>query len=711
MFCSAATAAPGSDSHSVSVAQRRLSATAVGTLQTVFGLATITRANGIATSPAQGDPVYEGDLIETGIDGLVIIEFVDGGTFRLYANSRMVLDEVICGVEKSSSLALLRVTQGLFGFGAAAGAIPGRLIVDTPVAQIRSTAATAGFGSVIFSIFTFGLIHELKAESADIAVLDDGMIDYKHLKHGHYEIVTKEEHPRHIDVDDPGETVVLRVRGSSLSVEQVPNSPLQMAQLQTAFNGAYATYLQGLQDPFIQQYHRADAQPQSTGSTGSSTSASILSENNNNANGNNDDSDHNNQPQPNHNNEPTTSTPPPPTIVAIVIPPPPPLPPPPPPPTLVTISDTEVMNNLVVAVNMILNIDGGTVFVSNSVTNMGTLEVTSGGFLDVSGNINNSGGTLVVEKGTVDEALNISGGNIIIEGGSLTIIGSSDASTTFENGATSAPSYGELVLGSPTQFSGQIFGFGGTSTSQSDQIFLIGFDATSQHLSTSGGNTVLTLGNGITEFSLTFDGFTGSLNIAAGLGGTAITDPPTTNSSGNLATVADGTIARTGGRPTDAHSAGFTTDGTDHAGAFLVNEVNARNDGALVKWQLSLENDRIKLVPSETLTQPHNYNHTHVHGATVNQTISVSIGGASADNFVFHPALVADTIVNPDPHSDTIDLNGFSNIQSEQHLASLITSDSHDHTVIDLAHSDGITVPGMNPAELHAVLQSFGHLI
>src|SRR5271166_4176804 len=68
---------------------------AIGKLQKVTGSITITRANVIVAPPAVGDLVYQGDLIETGIDGQVAIVFVDGTTFLLYANAHMVLDEFI----------------------------------------------------------------------------------------------------------------------------------------------------------------------------------------------------------------------------------------------------------------------------------------------------------------------------------------------------------------------------------------------------------------------------------------------------------------------------------------------------------------------------------------------------------------------------------------------------------------------------------------
>ena len=253
----------------VSFSQEMVSKPAIGKLQTVAGLVTVTRANVVIAQPAVGDLVYEGDLIKTGIDGLIAISFVDGTRFHLYASAHIVLDEFICGEEKSPDSALFRIVKGVFGFIGGKVAANGRLIIDTPVARIQSTAPAAGIGSLAFSIFTFGLIHELKAASADIALLDDGTINYKDLKHGIFEIVTKGDNPRVIIVDDPGETIVLRPSGGGVSVETVANSPAQMAQLQSAYQGALATFSQGQQDPVIQQLQRgsnpndhASAQPQ-----------------------------------------------------------------------------------------------------------------------------------------------------------------------------------------------------------------------------------------------------------------------------------------------------------------------------------------------------------------------------------------------------------------------------------------------------------------
>ncbi len=77
-----------------------MSVRSVGHLQTVTGLVAIARASALVAQPIAGDAVYQGDAIETGIDGSVTIAFRDGTRLRLYADTRMELDEFPCGAER-----------------------------------------------------------------------------------------------------------------------------------------------------------------------------------------------------------------------------------------------------------------------------------------------------------------------------------------------------------------------------------------------------------------------------------------------------------------------------------------------------------------------------------------------------------------------------------------------------------------------------------
>jgi hypothetical protein len=253
-------------------AQDGIRSSVIGRFHTVNGSVAIKRANGIVAHPVVGDIIYQGDRIEIGIDGQAIILLVDGTAFQLDAGTHMVLDEFTCGAEGITDAALFRIISGSFRFITGKIATTGRLIVDTPLGRIQSAGPAAGFGSLAFSVLTLGLIHELKAASADFALLDDETISYKDLKHGVFVIVTKENNPRVIVVDDPEVSLVLRPNGGAVNVQPIANNPTQMAQLQSVYDGVSATFSQGKQDPFIQQFQQgttpndhANAHPQSIG--------------------------------------------------------------------------------------------------------------------------------------------------------------------------------------------------------------------------------------------------------------------------------------------------------------------------------------------------------------------------------------------------------------------------------------------------------------
>ena len=164
---------------------------------------------------------------------------------------------------------------------------------------------------------------------------------------------------------------------------------------------------------------------------------------------------------------------------------------------------------------------------------------------------NDAGGTLTLETGTtitnngVLEALNggtlqildpVTGsGSAIIAGGTMIFDAPSNMNVTFNNG-TGTPTYGELVLGDASGFSGQISGFAGTApdVAHSDAIDLVGINYNSSAFSETynSSNGLLTVTDGTHAASFTFDNFDGTLSFASdGNGGTLITDPPAPNSS------------------------------------------------------------------------------------------------------------------------------------------------------------------------------------
>jgi len=103
-----------------------------------------------------GDPVYLGDVVQTGVDGRVAINFTDGSSFNLSSNARMVLDHYVYEPAGKSNASLFNLAKGTFTFVAGSVAKTGDMKVDTPVATLGIRGTTPHIeilddGSVKFS--------------------------------------------------------------------------------------------------------------------------------------------------------------------------------------------------------------------------------------------------------------------------------------------------------------------------------------------------------------------------------------------------------------------------------------------------------------------------------------------------------------------------------------------------------------------------------
>ncbi|NEU98869.1 DUF5801 repeats-in-toxin domain-containing protein [Bradyrhizobium uaiense] len=190
---------------------------------------------------AAGDPVCQGDVIEVAAGGRVDIRLTDGTLLNLPAGARLELGDpaqISCSGWRPGLLAKARSIVRFIG-GRLAGSDV--LISDTPVGTIRAS----GLGMLSFAALTFSLLNDAWAAEPNVTFLDDDNINYKDLHHGIFELVTKEANPRHIIVDDPGQTIILTARGSSVSVSQVTNSPAHMEELRDAQQEALANLEKG----------------------------------------------------------------------------------------------------------------------------------------------------------------------------------------------------------------------------------------------------------------------------------------------------------------------------------------------------------------------------------------------------------------------------------------------------------------------------------
>jgi hypothetical protein len=143
--------------------------TAAGSVTIEHASAVVVQANvsGQVAQTKVGDVVYLGDVVQTGADGKVGINFTDGTSFNLSSNARMALSEFVYDPNGKSNSTLFNLTQGTFTFVAGNIAKTGDMKIDTPVATmgIRGTTPRIEIsddGSVKFST----LIEEGKSKLA-----------------------------------------------------------------------------------------------------------------------------------------------------------------------------------------------------------------------------------------------------------------------------------------------------------------------------------------------------------------------------------------------------------------------------------------------------------------------------------------------------------------------------------------------------------------
>ena len=110
----------------------------IGQVDTVAGEVTALRVDGTEVVLGEGDAIFQGDVINTGIDAAIGVVFVDDSTFSLGADARMVLDELIFDPATGDGRSAFSVVQGVFSFvsGEIAASGPDAMVVNTPVMSI-----------------------------------------------------------------------------------------------------------------------------------------------------------------------------------------------------------------------------------------------------------------------------------------------------------------------------------------------------------------------------------------------------------------------------------------------------------------------------------------------------------------------------------------------------------------------------------------------
>src|SRR5713226_6152898 len=84
----------------------------IGNIQTAIGCGTLRRAGGIAVQVMVGDPVCQGDVIETAADGQIGIRFIDGTVSNVSRGGCVELSEFVRDSDGTPHSAPFAVTKG-----------------------------------------------------------------------------------------------------------------------------------------------------------------------------------------------------------------------------------------------------------------------------------------------------------------------------------------------------------------------------------------------------------------------------------------------------------------------------------------------------------------------------------------------------------------------------------------------------------------------
>ena len=232
----------------------------VGHVAKMTGSASIVR-NGVTIALNNGDAVYQTDLVQTGSNSTLGLVLVDGTTFNLTANARLMLNDLTYDPTSTSNTSLFTLVQGAASFVAGQVAKTGDMKVGTPVAAIgvRGTSVILDISS------TDGTV--------SISVVDqqDGQIHAVQVFNTRGDVIGT--------VTSNGTSLTLTPTANFDVIARESNkSPAQVAQEFSVFQQVLSTYdafkVIAPNTPPPSDGKRGDANPQSTtkyASAGSST--------------------------------------------------------------------------------------------------------------------------------------------------------------------------------------------------------------------------------------------------------------------------------------------------------------------------------------------------------------------------------------------------------------------------------------------------------
>ena len=147
----------------------------IGRIDTMDGTVEATRADGSKVTLSEGEPVFEGDVIETADAGSVSVILADNSSFSLGQNGRVVLDEMVYDPSAQEGSMSLSFVQGVLSFvsGNIAKLDPDAMVINTPVATISIRGTTGVIDMPVGEELTVLLSENADGSVGEITVTND----------------------------------------------------------------------------------------------------------------------------------------------------------------------------------------------------------------------------------------------------------------------------------------------------------------------------------------------------------------------------------------------------------------------------------------------------------------------------------------------------------------------------------------------------------
>ena len=155
----------------------------IGTVDNMEGTVIAVRADGTRVDLQVGDPVFQGDILETGPDGAIGVVLADETTFSMAEDGRMVLDELVYDPATQEGSINLSVVQGIFTFvsGHVAKTDPDAMTIETPVATIGIRGTQVGLEIPDGESLRVVLMEESDGFVGEVVVMNDAGTEVMNL--------------------------------------------------------------------------------------------------------------------------------------------------------------------------------------------------------------------------------------------------------------------------------------------------------------------------------------------------------------------------------------------------------------------------------------------------------------------------------------------------------------------------------------------------